>query len=136
MPNESPKPNMADDHILKTAHSQINVALVFGPISLFLGGMLLGVVGIILAVLGLRKLNGLIEKNSPFSADAERLKKSARIALIVCGIAIALNFVSFVIMYPTIMEMIDSGQLDSLLGTTGAVSSGSGAGSSATSTWG
>ena len=136
MPNESPKPNMADDRVLKTAHSQINVALVFGPISLFLGGMLLGIIGIILAVLGLRKLNGLIEKNSVYSADAERLKKSARIALIVCGIAIALNFASFVIMYPTIMEMIDSGQLDALLGSSGAVGSGSSAGSSATSTWG
>lgn len=136
MPNESPKPNMADDRILKTAHSQINVALVLGPISLFLGGMLLGIVGVILAVLGMRKLDGLIAKSSVYKADAERLKKSARIAMIVCAIAITLNFISFVIMYPTIMEMIDSGQLDALLGSSGTMSSGSSTGSSASSTWG
>ncbi len=132
--NQNPRPNVSDDLLLKTAKSQINVAFVFGPISLFLGGMLLGIVGVILGVLALRKISSLEAKQSPVLTDAQALRRSAYIAMGLCGVAIALNLVSFVVMYPTIVEMINSGQLDYLLpgiGTGSVSNSGS-----ATSTWG
>ncbi len=112
------KPNSSDEVALLSARKQINAASVIGPISLILGGILLGSVGLILAILAWRKLNALLQKKSLLAEDASRLLKSAKIAMAVCMIAIVLNLISFMVVYPQLMEMIDSGQFDYLLGAT------------------
>ena len=123
------QPNCADEAALLSARKQINIAYIAGPISLILGGLLLGTVGLILGILAWRKLNALVRKQSLLAQDAKLLIKSAKIAIVVCAIAMVLNFVSFIIVYPQIMEMIDSGQFDYLIssstGATGTSTSGS-----------
>lgn len=123
------KPNAADEIALLSARKQINIAYITGPISLILGGMLLGGIGLLLGILAWRKLNALVQKQSVLAQDANQLMKSAKIAIIVCAFAMVLNLISFIVIYPEIMEMIDSGQLDYLLGsptaTTGTSSGGS-----------
>ena len=55
----------------------VMVASVAGPVSLFIGGVLLSGVGLVCAIIALRKLNKLIEKRTDVSALAQRLKRSA-----------------------------------------------------------
>lgn len=132
MDEQQLKPNAADEIALLSARKQINISYITGPISLILGGMLLGGIGLLLGILAWRKLNTLVQKQSLLAQDAKQLMKSAKIAIIVCAFAMVLNLISFVVVYPEIMEMIDSGQLDYLLGSSTA-STGT---SSGVSTWG
>ena len=132
MDEQQLKPNAADEIALHSARKQINIAYITGPISLILGGMLLGGIGLLLGILAWRKLNALVQKQSLLAQDAKQLMKSAKIAIIVCAFAMVLNLISFVVVYPEIMEMIDSGQLDYLLGSSTATTGASGSGS----TWG
>lgn len=57
-----PSSNMNDLRELKKAQTMVMVASVAGPVSLFIGGVLLSGVGLACAIIALRKLNKLIEQ--------------------------------------------------------------------------
>ena len=59
-----PSSNMNDLRELKKAQTMVMVASVAGPVSLFIGGVLLSGVGLVCAIIALRKLNKLIEKRT------------------------------------------------------------------------
>ena len=61
--NNQFKPNALDEQTLRSARSQTIFAFIAGPLSLFLGGMLLGTIGAICAFLAYRKLHSLAQKN-------------------------------------------------------------------------
>ena len=65
-----PSSNMNDLRELKKAQTMVMVASVAGPVSLFIGGVLLSGVGLACAIIALRKLNKLIEKRTDVSALA------------------------------------------------------------------
>ena len=73
-----PSSNMNDLRELKKAQTMVMVASVAGPVSLFIGGVLLSGVGLVCAIIALRKLNKLIEKRTDVSALAQRLKRGDR----------------------------------------------------------
>ena len=104
-----PSSNMNDLRELKKAQTMVMVASVAGPVSLFIGGVLLSGVGLVCAIIALRKLNKLIEKRTDVSALAQRLKRSAIVGMAVCGVAFALNAISFYLMMPVVLEMMESG---------------------------
>lgn len=66
----------------------------------------------------------------PLSLFLGGMLKSTRTALIICLVAVTLNAVSFVIMFPVIEQMLQSGDFASIAGN---MSAGTAAG---TSTWG
>lgn len=128
--NHQFRPNTLDEQTLRSARSQTTFAFIAGPLSLFVGGMLLGTLGVICAFLANRKLHSLAQKTNETASIARRMLKSARTALVICLVAVALNAVSFAIMFPVIEQMLQSGDFASVAGN---MSAGTAAG---TSTWG
>lgn len=91
---------------------------------------LLSGVGLACAIIALRKLNKLIEKRTDVSALAQRLKRSAIVGVAVCGVALTLNAISFYLMMPVVLEMMESGDYAGAVTDAGIGAAGS------TSTWG
>lgn len=86
--------------------------------------------GLVCAIIALRKLNKLIEKRTDLSALAQRLKRSAIVGVAVCGVALTLNAISFYLMMPVVLEMMESGDYAGAVTDAGIGAAGS------TSTWG
>ena len=128
--NNQFKPNALDERTLRSARSQTTFAFIAGPVSLFVGGMLLGTIGAICAILAYRKLRSLAQKTNETASIARGMLKSTRTALIICLVAVTLNAVSFAIMFPVIEQMLQNGDFASVAGN---MSAGTAAG---TSTWG
>lgn len=124
-----PSSNMNDLRELKKSQTMVMVASIAGPVSLFVGGVLLSGVGLVCAIVAFRKLKKLIAKHTDVSVLAQRLKRSAIVGMAVCGVAFALNAISFYLMMPVVLEMMESGDY------TGAMTD-VGSGAAGTSTWG
>lgn len=124
-----PSSNMNDLRELKKSQTMVMVASIAGPVSLFIGGVLLSGVGLVCAIVAFRKLKKLIAKHTDVSVLAQRLKRSAIVGMAVCGVAFALNAISFYLMMPVVIEMMESGDY------TGAMTD-VGSGAAGTSTWG
>lgn len=124
-----PSSNMNDLRELKKSQTMVMVASIAGPVSLFIGGVLLSGVGLVCGVVAFRKLKKLIAKHADVSVLAQRLKRSAIVGMAVCGVAFALNAISFYLMMPVVLEMMESGDY------TGAMTD-VGSGAAGTSTWG
>lgn len=125
-----PSANMNDVRDLKKAQTMVMVASVAGPVSLFIGGVLLSGVGLACAIVAYRKLKKLIEKRTDVSMLAQRLKRSAIVGMAVCGVAFALNAISFYLMMPVVLEMMESGDYAGMMADAGSGAAGS------ASTWG
>ncbi len=123
------QPNMNDQRELRASQTLIMVANIAGPVSLFIGGMLLGTAGLVCAIIACRKLRRLMTKQDEIARIAARLKRASFIGMGICGVAIVLNGISMYFMYPVILEMLQTGDYSGLTG-----SAGGGAGTS--STWG
>lgn len=124
-----PSSNMNDLRELKKSQTMVMVASIAGPVSLFIGGVLLSGVGLVCTIVAFRKLKKLIAKHTDVSVLAQRLKRSAIVGMAVCGVAFALNAISFYLMMPVVLEMMESGDY------TGAMTD-VGSGAAGTSTWG
>lgn len=127
-----PQPNMQDTRTLKVAQNLAMVASLAGPVSIFIGGVFLSTAGLVCAIVALYKLNGLAKKNSDFAMAVKRLKRVCITAIVICGIALVLNAISAYLMYPMVLEALESGDygnLGSNLGTSPDAPKGS-------STWG
>lgn len=118
-----PSSNMNDLRELKKSQTMVMVASIAGPVSLLSG------VGLVCAIVAFRKLKKLIAKHTDVSVLAQRLKRSAIVGMAVCGVAFALNAISFYLMMPVVLEMMESGDY------TGAMTD-VGSGAAGTSTWG
>ena len=129
-PNRQPKPNALDEQKLRSAQTQTTFAFVAGPLSLFLGGILLGGAGAICAFLAFRKLKALSSKTNEAAKKAVQMMRSARAALAICLVAVIINAVSLVLMYPVIVQMLQNGDYASVAGNMGAGTA------TGTSTWG
>lgn len=124
------QPNALDTRALRSAQSKITFAYIAGPLSLLVGGMLLGTIGFVCSALALKQLSQLQHKEPSIAHEAKKLLKSARTALIICAVAFVLNAISMYFMYPILLDMLQSGQY-------GEVASNLGAGTSpSTSAWG
>lgn len=132
-PDGNPSPNRQEVRDLRTAQNLIMVGSVAGPVSLFFGGVLLSGAGALCAFLGLRKLNVLSKRGTDISMFALRIRRSAFIALAICGIAFILNAISFAIMYPVVLQAVETGDYGSLIPNAGNGGTGS---SGTNSTWG
>ena len=118
-PNQGPRlrPNERDVRDLKVAQNLVMVASIAGPVSLFIGGVFLATAGLVCAIIALKKLNDLSTRLTDVAAAAKRLKRSCIIGIVVC------NAVSAYLMYPAVLEALESGDYGNLapgadLGTT------------------
>lgn len=131
-PNNTPMPQPSADDMrdLKKSQTLVMVASIAGPVSLFIGGMLLSAAGFICGIIGFRKLGKLTTKQTDVAKMAQRLKRSSIVGIVVCGVAFALNAVAFYLMLPVVLDMVESGNYAGSLADIGAGSTG------LNSTWG
>lgn len=123
------QPNMLDLRNVKSARTLIMVANIAGPVSLFIGGVLLGTAGLVCGIIGYRKLSALLKKKSEVADIAIRLRRSSIVAMVICSVAIILNAIAIYLMLPVVLEMLETGNYTGLVPNAGTGTGGS-------STWG
>ena len=114
---------------LKKIRSLLLAANIMGPVSLLLGGFVLSAIGFICGMVALKNIKKLnIEKGmNGFMYDS--LKRSATMSISICAIAFGLNLIAFIVAWPMISQMIQTGDYSSVM-------SGAPAGSPDSSLWG
>jgi hypothetical protein len=135
--------SVSDAEEIRRAQRLTFIASTCGIFSLFFGGIILGTIGLITAIVGYRRLGRIGERYPHDPRIMQALKHNGRLSITVCGIALALNVVSLIILFPALMQAAEMGDYSQLLngfdagqgaGTgTGSVSGSGGSGSSA---WG
>ena len=96
---------------IKSAQTLITISTIAAPVSLLFGGVLLSSAAIVCGIVGMRKL-GKIQAHGQQERNAIQVAlKSARMAIVMSGIALALNAVSM-------MWFLESGGMSIIDGTT------------------
>jgi len=128
-----PKPNPKYEPAVAKYNSARKLALAsnfMGPFSLFFGGSLLSGAGLICALMSARKINNLILDKAELGIDLAKARKSARISIGICSVALALNLISAYILMPQMLETLQAAGMDGTVGNLGISSVQS------NSTWG
>lgn len=125
-----------------TARKYVTAAQVCAIVSLFIGGMILSAVAVVLAYVGFRKYSELQQAGHIDERSFALVKRSCVIAGVMAAAALVLNVISFIAVYPLVMEYVQTGDMSVLFGGSGAGGAGgagtgtaNGAGSGS-STWG
>lgn len=131
---ETPKPDFNDQPPraarLKAAQSLITAAMICGPISLIIGGVLLSTIAVTCAAIAYGKLRGLEGLSDPGSLEF-RLRRQSMFMIAICVMTLVLNAISLAQVMPLVMDAIQSGNYTSILGASSV-----GTSSSASSAWG
>ena len=90
-------------------------------------------VALVIAFTAQRRIQEHLLTTPQDAAIWEMLRKTARIAIFMAVIALALNAIALVTMYPAMMEIMQSSDLGSMLGGVGQGASG---GQNTSSFWG
>lgn len=84
-------------------------------VSLFFGGMLLSSVAIVLAVLGYRGLSGIAANREGQPLVQRALKRSGLVAIGMSVLALVVNAVTLLVMYPILMQTLQEEGITGLL---------------------
>lgn len=136
-PPQPPNPqrfNFNDGQELKSAQHLVIAASIAGPISMIIGGIALGIVALVCGILAYRKLRVLVRQGGPIGLMATRLRTACIVALVVTGIALILNTISIITIYPLMVEALETGDYSKLF-PQGTMPS-TGGSISGNSTWG
>ncbi|MEG1830208.1 MAG: hypothetical protein RR204_00145 [Raoultibacter sp.] len=110
-----PQPTPQEVKMLKNAQTMIIAGNIAGPVSLMFGGILLSSVALIVEIMARVKLNKLTHGKTQLAQPASRLKRANIVGIVICAAALALNIYAAVIMYPIVMEAVQSGDFSNLL---------------------
>ena len=116
--NGGSSPQQSATAQLKTAQTLTMVALVCGPVSLIIGGMLLSTVAVVCSIIALVKISHARKDTSVSANLVTRVQRMGIIAIAISGIALILNVISFMLVMPILMNYMETGDLDSLYGFT------------------
>ena len=101
---------------------------------MIIGGVFLGVIGLVCGILAFRKIRNLMRNNGPMALMAKRLQTACIVALVVTAIALVLNIIYVVSVYPLMIEALETGDYSKLFPEGTAPSTGGS--NSGNSTWG
>lgn len=121
----------------RSARSLMTASNIMGPVSIFFGGVLLSGCGIVCAVMSMnrfKRLSGSSDKT--MSSIANKMVKAAKASIAICVLAIVVNAISAALLFPVVMEAVESGQLDTLMGTEQIADGMSGSNESPSEVWG
>lgn len=133
-PSPVPEPPRGSASELRTIQTLITVALIAGPVSMVIGGVVLSLIAVACAGVALAKARRATAEGSEESAGLlQAMRRQAMVGLGLGVVALAFNAVSLALIMPAVMEAAQTGDLSGLLGTgadgvTGAGSSGSSSG--------
>ena len=111
---------------LKTAQTLMAIAGIGGPVSIFFGGTLLSTVASVCGILAVVKYQKLIKKGGSAAALAQRMRIAAAGACGVSCLALVMNVISLIMVWSMLMEIIESGDISSILQGSESASSGTG----------
>lgn len=126
--------NEEKEQKLASTKKLITFANIAALVSLIIGGVALSTAALICAIIARSRINKLIRmepRDDQFVHTVMQAAKPGAVALVISAIALVLNAISVAIVLPTLMEAMNTGDLQTLLGGSAA-----GAAGSATSTWG
>ena len=126
--------NYDDARELRSAQNLVIAASITGPVSMIIGGGFLGVIGLVCGILAFRKIRNLMRNNGPMALMAKRLQTACIVALVVTAIALVLNIIYVVSVYPLMIEALETGDYSKLFPEGTAPSTGGS--NSGNSTWG
>ncbi len=107
---QNPNYRSADDP-LKKCRMLTLVASIAGPVSLFIGGTLLDIAGLICGIISYVSLKKFLSQPSRQSDYARALKRTTVAAMAICCVAMALNIATVIAIMPELMQMLESGEL-------------------------
>lgn len=90
------------------------IAYIAAPVSLFYGGVLLSGIGLICAIIALRRVSNAMKRDPEHADSIRRFKSSAWVAIFVTGLAFAFNMVAVAIVLPVVLEAVQTGDLSTL----------------------
>lgn len=91
---------------LKSINRYFQIAGFCGPVSLVFGGLLVGGIGLILGFIAYRKCAVFLERDDSIGLRAQYYRRASKIAMIICGVCIALNLIAVIFYYPQIIDAL------------------------------
>ena len=127
---EIPNNVTSDELFLLTSSKRLSFFAILGAIlSVLIGGSLLSAVALICGIISYRKSKSYISAHADSQYSAY-LKRRGILSIAVPAISLALNIVAIVVIMPSILQMMESGDYASLFGGSATNIAGS------SSTWG
>ena len=116
---------------LKSAQTLTTVAGIGGPASIFIGGTFLSAVATVCGIVAIVKYQKLINKGGNAAPLARRMRIAAAVACGVSCLAFIMNLITIIMVWPVLMEFIETGDISAILQGSESASDASGS-----STWG
>ncbi|MEF9840976.1 MAG: hypothetical protein RR773_00275 [Raoultibacter sp.] len=88
-----------------------------GPVSMIFGGVVVSSAALVVEIIAFFKLSKLIKSNSSVAQAASRLKRANIVGFVIALVALLLNIYALTIMYPLVLEAVQSGDYSNLLGS-------------------
>lgn len=133
--NQEPNTTINETKLeLKSAKTLLRIANISGPVSILIGGILLGACGLTCAIVARAKLTKLHDTPEPMKSETQALLNSSKVSIVICIVAICLNAVALYFFMPQLIEMMQEFYVN---GASSVTDSGAtGAQSLGPSTWG
>lgn len=100
---------------LKTSQTLLTIAVIAGPVSLMLGGVLLSTIALICALVGYVKIKKVMTLQTSSKAISDNLRRQALICIVVCSAVLVINAAFFIQMVSMYMDYIANGDLQGLM---------------------
>ncbi len=119
----------AEAQEVKSIRNFLIIALVFCICSVIIAGIPFSIAGMVCAIIALRKTLKLSKRKGNIAQVAQRFKIFSIVVIVACAVTLVLSVVTAVVLYPLVMEAVQSGEYSKLV-PSGTDSSGG------SSTWG
>lgn len=96
---------------LKSAQTLTTIAIISGPVSLIIGGVFLSLVALVCALIAFSKIRNVIEPSDGPGTYPRMLKNQIIFALSISIVALVLNIVSLIMVFPILIEYMRTGDL-------------------------
>lgn len=110
---EDPRPSKNAQ--LRSAQTLVTIGIMAGPISLLVGGVLLSTISVICSALAFLKVRRVMGPEDTVGTIAYALRRQTVIAIAISCLALALNAVSLAMVMPTLVSVMQTGDISQLL---------------------
>ena len=110
---------------LKSAQTLITIAMIGGPLSLIVGGVLLSSISVICAAIALFKLKSIAADDASTRDLVGKVKRSAIVSFAISLVALVLNAAVFIAIAPVVIEAYTTGDVTALQELMGYTNAGS-----------
>ena len=122
----------SDIEALVRARKLAMVACIGSAISFIIGGVLLSGICLVAGIMSYLRYSSVSAHLQDMKDVATVYKRMGIVAIALPAVALAINFVAIMMVFPLVLEASETGNLDALFGASGTEATGGGS----TSTWG